>query len=144
MRIFVYKHNQYNKMNILEQLITQGYAQKDFDLLEGKLKFTLKSLSGKEQMAIEAWMKDVSGTPVFVVHNFTLRMLTFGLVSYQDNKFEGKSPQEKLEFVEALDTSVIDLITESQKKFYEDCKKAVNPDAIESLSKTQSQDSDSS
>ncbi len=130
-------------MEILEQLILNGTAQKDFDLLKGKIKFTLKSLSGKEQMAIEAWMKDVSGTPVFVVHNFTLRMLTFGLVSFQDNKFEGKSPQEKLEFVEALDTSVIDLITESQKNFYKDCKKAVNPDAIENLSQTPLVDSDS-
>jgi hypothetical protein len=131
-------------MEILEQLIINGVAEKDFDLLEGKLKFTLKSLSGKEQIAIEAWMKDVSGTPVYVVHNFTLRMLSFGLVSYQDNKFEGKSPQEKLEFIELLDTSLIDLLTETQKSFYEQCKNAVNADAVENLSETPSQDSDSS
>jgi hypothetical protein len=131
-------------MEILEQLIVNGVAEKDFELLEGKLKFTLKSLSGKEQLAIEAWMKDITGTPVFVVHSFTLRMLAFGLVSYKDTKFNGKNPQEKLEFIEGLDTSIIDLITENQKEFYEQCKKALNPDAIENLSETPSQDSGSS
>jgi hypothetical protein len=121
-----------------------GTAEKSIDLLEGKIKFTLKSLSGKEQIGIEKWMQDVTGTPVYVVHNFTLRMLSFGLVSYQDNKFIDKSPQEKLEFIQSLDTSVIDLITEKQKEFYEECKKAVNPDAIENLSQTPLVDSDSS
>jgi len=125
-------------MKILEQLILNGVAQKDFDLLEGKLKFTVKSLSGKEQLSIEKWMQDVKGTPVFVVHNFTLRMLAYGLVSYQDNKFVDKSPEEKLSFIEKLDTTIIDLITNSQKEFYEQCKKALNPDDLENLSKTPS------
>jgi endonuclease III-like uncharacterized protein len=125
-------------MKILEQLILNGVAQKDFDLLESKLKFTIKSLSGKEQLSIEKWMQDVSGTPVFVVHNFTLRMLAYGLVSYQDNKFIDKSPEEKLKFVEELDTTIIDLITESQKDFYEQCKKSLNPDELELLLKTPS------
>lgn len=125
-------------MEILEQLILNGVAQKDFDLLEGKLKFTIKSLSGKEQLAIEKSMQNITGTPVFVVHNFTLRMLSYGLVSYQDNKFVDKSPEEKFNFIEKLDTVIIDLITETQKTFYEDCKKAMNPDAIENLSETPS------
>lgn len=125
-------------MKILEQLILNGVAQKDFDLLESKLRFTIKSLSGKEQLSIEKWMQDVTGTPVFVVHNFTLRMLAYGLVSYQDNKFIDKSPEEKLKFVEELDTTIIDLITESQKDFYEQCKKSLNPDELELLLKTPS------
>lgn len=125
-------------MEILEQLILNGVAQRDFDLLESKLKFTLKTLSGKEQLSIEKWMQDVTGTPVFVVHNFTLRMLAYGLVSYQDNKFKDKSPEEKLEFIEKLDTSIIDLITEHQKEFFEQCKKVLNPEALENLSQTPS------
>lgn len=128
-------------MEILEQLILNGVAQKDFDLLDGKLKFSVKSLSGKEQIGIEKWMQDISGTPVYVIHNFTLRMLAFGLVSYQDTKFNDKNPQEKLEFIQDLDTSIIDLITESQKEFYEQCKKSLNPDALESLSEIPSQES---
>ena len=125
-------------MEILEQLILNGVAQRDFDLLESKLKFTLKTLSGKEQLSIEKWMQDVTGTPVFVVHNFTLRMLAYGLVSYQDNKFKDKSPEEKVEFIEKLDTSIIDLITEHQKEFFEQCKKVLNPEALENLSQTPS------
>jgi hypothetical protein len=129
-------------MEILEQLILNGVAQKDLDLLKGKLKFTLKTLSGKEQLIIEKWMQDVTGTPVFVVHNFTLRMLAYGLVSYQDNKFKDKSPEEKLEFIENLDTTIIDLIAESQKDFYKQCKDSVNPEELENLPETQSADSD--
>jgi hypothetical protein len=143
MCIFSHNLNQENIMEILEQLILNGVAQKDFDLLEGKLQFTIKSLSGKEQLAIEAWMSDVTGTPVFVVHNFTLRMLAFGLVSYKDNKFKDENPQKKLEFVEGLDTSIIDLLTEHQKDFYALCKKALNPDELENLSETPSADSGS-
>ncbi len=131
-------------MEILEQLILNGVAQKDFDLLKGKLKFTLKTLSGKEQLNIEKWMEDITGTPVFVVHNFTLRMLAYGLVSYKDTKFKDKSPEEKLSFIEELDTTIIDLITEHQKKFYEQCKKSLNPDELENLSQTPSADSASS
>ncbi len=131
-------------MNLLEQLILNGVAQEDFDLLEGKLKFTLKTLSGKEQLSIEKWMEDVKGTPVFVVHNFTLRMLSYSLVSYQDNKFKGKSLEEKLEFIENLDTTIIDLVAETQKDFFKRCKDSVNPKELENLSETQSADSDSS
>ena len=131
-------------MELLEQLILNGVAQKDFDLLESKLKFTVKSLSGKEQLNIEKWMEDVKGTPVFVVHNFTLRMLAFGLVSYQDNKFKDKSPEEKLGFIENLDTTIIDLLAETQKDFYKQCKDSVNPKELENLLPTQSADSDSS
>jgi hypothetical protein len=131
-------------MEILEQLILNGVAQKDFDLLESKLKFTLKTLSGKEQLTIEKWMEDIKGTPVFVVHNFTLRMLSYGLVSYQDNKFKDKSPEEKLEFIENLDTTIIDLIAESQKDFYKQCKDSVNPKELENLPETPLADSASS
>jgi hypothetical protein len=128
-------------MEILEQLIINGVAKKDFSLLEDKLKFTLKTLSGKEQLNIEEWMQDIKGTPVFVVHSFTLRMLAYGLVSYQDNKFKDKSPAERLEFIEKLDTTILDLITESQKEFYESCKKLLNPDELENLSPTPSAES---
>ncbi len=130
-------------MELLEQLILNGVAQKDFDLLEGKLKFTLKTLNGKEQLNIEKWMQDVTGTPVFVVHNFTLRMLAYGLVSYQDTKFKDKSPEEKLESIENLDTTIIDLLAEAQKDFYKQCKDSVNPEELENLSETQSANSDS-
>jgi hypothetical protein len=131
-------------MEILEQLILNGVAQEDFDLLESKLKFTLKTLSGKEQLNIEKWMQDITGTPVFIVHNFTLRMLAYGLVSYQDTKFKGKSPEEKLEFIENLDTTIIDLLAETQKDFFKRCKDSVNPEELENLSETQSANSDSS
>ena len=118
-------------MDLLEQLIVNGVAKKDFDLLGGKLKFSLKTLSGKEQMAIEKSMEDVKGTPVFVVHEFSLRMLSYGLLSYQDTKFESKNPEERLQFLENMDTTILDLMVQTQKNFYEDAKKAVNPDSLE-------------
>ncbi|KYK22759.1 hypothetical protein AYK24_00595 [Thermoplasmatales archaeon SG8-52-4] len=128
-------------MEILEQLILNGFATKDFDLLDGKIKFSLKTLAGKEQMAIEKWMENINGTPMYVVHNFSLRMLAYGLLSYQDNKFEKKSPEEKLEFIENLDTTILDLMVNTQKKFYEEAKNTINPDELENLSETPSADS---
>lgn len=130
-------------MDLLEQLILNGVAKKDFELLEGKIKFSLKTLSGKEQMSIEKWMEDIKGTPVYVVHNFSLRMLAYGLLSYQDTKFEKESPEKKLEFLENQDTAILDIMIETQKKFYEETKKAINPGELENLSETPSADSDS-
>jgi len=130
-------------MDILEQLIVNGFAKKDFTLLKGKLKFTIKTLSGKEQLSIEDWMKDIKGTPAFIVHNFTLRMLTVGLLSYQDTTLKGQNPEQIFGFVEQLDTTILDRLTASQKDFYAECNKLANLDEIENLSPAPSVDSDS-
>jgi hypothetical protein len=39
-------------MDLLEQLILEGNATKEFVKLDGKLKFTLRTLTGKQQLEI--------------------------------------------------------------------------------------------
>lgn len=129
--------------NILEQLILNGFAKKDFETFDGKLKYSLKTLNGGEQLEIEDSMADIKGTPAFIVHNFNLRMLAYSLISYQDKQFEKISPEKKFEFVKVLDTAILDSMSNNMKDFYQECKKLSTPEGIADLSKTPSADFDS-
>lgn len=129
-------------MDLLEQLIFDGYATKDFEKSNGKIKFTLKTLNAQEQIELEASMSEVKkGTRNEVIHIYSLRLLTFALVRYQDKELADESKDEIYKKLEKLSTIVIDIMLDSNKDFTQECKDLVSGEELENLSQTPSTDS---
>ncbi len=128
-------------MDLLEQLVFNGTAEKEFEILDGKVKFKLKTLTGKDQMEVESVMKsDENNSPAYVVHKYSLEMLSRSLVSYGDADFSDKNTEDIIKFLLTLSTSILDAMLEIHNNFLKECKKIVSPENITNLSETPSTD----
>jgi hypothetical protein len=130
-------------MDLLEQLVFNGVATKKYSKLDDKLEFTLRTLKGGEQLDIEKDMRDIEGTPSFIVHSYSLKMLSRCLLQYQSNNFKDKSPEEVQEFLETLSTQILDLLIDTNSEFQAECQKLVKPENLENLSQTPSLEEES-
>ena len=129
-------------MTLLEQLIFDGTATKEFKLFKGKLAFELKTLTGGDQLSIEKDLNDVEGTPAFIMHGYSIKMLGASLVSYGKDSFKDKNIDEKVEFLLTLSTPILDGMVDMHSKFLKECKELINVEEISHLSKTPSTDID--
>ncbi len=125
-------------MDILEQLVFDGTAKKDFKKFEGKLKFTLRTLTGGEQMDIESFMADVKGTPSFIVHTYSMQMLARCLVTYQDNNISEQSIENKVDYIKNFSTTILDMLIDTHADFQKECELLIKPEKLENLSQTPS------
>jgi hypothetical protein len=132
--------------NLLEQLVFNDFATKDFEKAKGNLKFTLKTLSGEEQLELEKFMRDIKGTPKEIMHTYSLRLLCYALVKFQNKDFTKKSKEEIYSFLQKRNTNTLDLLLDSNKAFARECKALLNGEEFEDFSQTPStqEDSDSS
>ena len=73
---------------ILDQLFNAGSATIEFDVLPNKIKATLRNLNASDQIEIENYMNTVEGSAAFVLHTYTLQVLSYTTVKYGKTKFE--------------------------------------------------------
>lgn len=117
---------------ILEELFDNGYATREVDVLEGKLKAKVRSLSAKAQLEIEASMgKDTTKTTpaAYVIHTYSLKLLSKTLISYGTKIFD--DPAETVVFLENLTNSIIDKLVKAQNTLEKDIRKALKMENIE-------------
>lgn len=117
---------------ILEEIFDKGYATKTIDIIEGKIKATISTLSAKDQLEIEEYMnKDrVKNNPAaYVVHLYSLKLLSKTLKSYGNKTFANSD--EAYEFLGNLVGSIVDKLTKAQNALEKDVRKALNSETIE-------------
>ena len=117
---------------ILEELFDKGYATREISLIGDKLKANLRSLSGKDQLEIEADMgKDkVQNNPAaYVIHNYGLKLLSKTVTNYGDKEF--KSSKEAIEFLKELTSSLLDKLVKAQNALEKDVREALKLENVE-------------
>lgn len=117
---------------ILEELFDKGYATRKIELIKDKLSVVLRSLSGKDQLAIEADMgrdKTKNSPAAYIIHSYSLKLLSKTTVSYGDKLF--KNSDEASEFLENLSNSIIDKLVKAQNALEKDVRKSLDMESIE-------------
>jgi len=116
-------------MNFLEQVFENGYATKEVELANGKIKVSLQNLSAKDQLIIEDSMSDVTGSSAFVLHTYSLMLLSFTVKKY--NKHSFKSTDEAKDFLENQPSFVLDKLTKEHSEFEKELGEAITGEEIE-------------
>jgi hypothetical protein len=119
-------------VRILEELFDKGFATRDIPILGDKLKATVRSLSGKDQLEIESKMgKDQTknNPAAFIIHTYSLELLCKTVVSYGKTTFENSENARK--FLENLTNSIIDKLVKAQNALEKDIRVALELDSIE-------------
>jgi hypothetical protein len=117
---------------ILEELFDKGYATRKVELIKDKLNVVLRSLSGKDQLEIESDMgkeKLKSSPAAYVIHNYSLKLLSKTVVSYGSTSF--KNSDEAWSFLENLTSAIIDKLTKAQNTLEKDVRSALNIESVE-------------
>lgn len=117
---------------ILEELFDKGYATREIEVLEGKLKAVVRSLSAKDQLEIEETMgrdKTKNNPAAFVIHTYSMKLLSKTLLSYGSKEF--KDSKETYKFLENLTNAIIDKLVKSQNALEKDIRKAIQLENVE-------------
>ena len=103
------------KKKLMEDLFFNGFATLEIVLLDGKVTATLKNLAAKDQLAIENSLSELKGSTAFVLHSYSMQLLSKTLIGY--NKQEFKDSVEARGFLENLPGAVIDYLVKKQTEF---------------------------
>jgi hypothetical protein len=98
----------------LENLIFTFTTNYEFKLF-GKVDVALSTLNNQDQLLVEAEMKDIKGTPAFVVHTYQVKILTHTLKQYADTKFISAGQVQT--FITKMPSTVLDIILAHQNEF---------------------------
>ena len=104
---------------LVEQLIMTGTATKQAKILGGKAEIQIASLTTGDQLGVEAEMRTIEGTPAFMVHSYSLKLISHVLKVFT---FNGKSQtfkdsNEAYAFVLSRPSAVVDAIIGEHTKF---------------------------
>lgn len=104
---------------LAEQLLLEGVAKKSCKVLGGKAEIILSSLTTGDQLQVESEMRTVEGTPAFMVHTYSLKLVSQVLKAFTANgkTFEFASASEAHSFVMSRPAAVVDAIIGEHTKF---------------------------
>ncbi len=117
---------------ILEELFDKNYATRIIPVLGDKLSAKVRSLAGKDQLEIESSMgkdKTKNNPAAFIIHSYSILLLSKTLVSYGKKEFENST--ETYKFIENLTNSLIDKLVKAQNALEKDIRSALEMDSIE-------------
>ena len=103
------------KQKLMEDLFFNGFATLKIDLLDGKLSAVVRNLAAKDQLAIENSLSELKGSTAFVLHSYSMNLLSKTLKSYGKQEF--KDSVEARGFLENLPGAVIDHLVKKQTMF---------------------------
>ena len=132
------------QLALLDQLMTKGFAEETVTLLDGTLMVTLRTLPTESQLAVESSMKDVEGTPLFAVHTYSLRLLSYSIMSvtYKGKTYTFKTPADAESFIRSKPAILVDTLIAEHGKIEKAVTELIKgPDTVENFSKTPLADS---
>lgn len=104
---------------LIEQLLITGVASKQVKILGGKAEISLTSLTTGDQLRVESEMRSIEGTPAFMVHTYSLKLVSQILKSFTSGgkQIDFKTAQEAYDFIISRPSSVVDAIIGEHTKF---------------------------
>ncbi len=117
---------------ILEQLFDNDYVEDNFEIANGKISFTLRTLSAEDYAEIDQKLKNLKGTQLFVLQSLALERLSKAIKKFVGkNTLDCSSPTIVKDYLKKLPVAVIDVLIKMQANFEKEVKEAINPEAIE-------------
>lgn len=113
---------------ILDEVFQNGYATIEFDIIPNKLKATLRTLRSKEQMLVDQYLGTAEGSSSFLLHTYTLKVLSYTLEAYGEKTF--KDSQEVENFLADQSNIVIDKLIKIQNSFEKQVKEVLQFEKI--------------
>jgi hypothetical protein len=101
--------------SILTQLFEGNEAKKDIEVLPGKIKATIANLNARDQLDIEAEMSATDGSNAYILHLYSLKLLSKTVREYNGQTFENAKACER--FLEKLPSMVLDKMVKEQNVF---------------------------
>ena len=100
---------------ILLQLFEGNEAKHSVDVLPGKVKAVISNLNAKDQLDIEAEMSATDGSNAYILHLYSLKLLSKTIIEYNGQSFENSKECER--FLEKLPSMVLDKLVKLQNDF---------------------------
>jgi hypothetical protein len=121
------------ELNYLDQLVDFGYAEKTTKILNDKVTMKLRSLGAEDQLLLESIMTGVQGSAAYVVHTYTIQLLSYVLKEYSTAKKAEvfKTSEEAKTFMKTQASVIIDAILSEYNKFVNEIKTQVTPENID-------------
>lgn len=120
-----------DKTKLLEDLFEHGFATRVVDIIPNKLSATVRTLNANDQLQLENSMKDVDGSYAYLIHTYSLRLLSYTITKYGENEF--KSIAEATKFFEAqgLSSVLVEKLVKEQQKLEKDTRASLNLEEVE-------------
>lgn len=122
------------QMALLDQMLVQGYATKNVPILGGKAEVMFTSMTAGNQLEVEAYMKNIEGAPAFVVHSYSIKLLSQVLKKYHiigKDPIIFKTPEEAESFLKTRPSTVVDSIIFAQGTFEKELKQLAGAENLE-------------
>ena len=103
------------KAMILDQLFEGNEAIRVVDVLPGKVKATIANLNARDQLDIEAEMSATDGSNAYILHLYSLKLLSRTIREYNGKSFDNGKECEA--FLEKLPSMVLDKLVKEQNNF---------------------------
>ena len=100
---------------ILTQLFEGNETTREVDVLPGKIKATSATLNARDQLDIESEMSSTDGSNAYILHLYSLKLLSKTVREYNGKTFENTKACEK--FLEKLPSMVLDKMVKEQNNF---------------------------
>lgn len=113
---------------ILDQLFEHGYATTEFEVIPKRVKAVMRSLGVDHQLELEKFMSDVKGSPAYVLHTYSKKLMEVTLVKYKDEEMKPKEVQAVLG---KLSGSLLHKMVTAQNYFERQVRKATEVDEID-------------
>jgi hypothetical protein len=117
---------------MLDELIVKGYTEKETTILDGNVIVVFRSLTTEDQLSVEREMKSIEGTPLFTVHSFSVKILSYVLRSYKAGSlvFTNKNAAETEAFIKTRATVVTDALVTAHSEFEKELKEMTSVEVI--------------
>lgn len=113
---------------ILDQLFEVGYATTEFEIIPKRANAVVRSLGADHQLELEKFMSDVKGSPAYVLHTYSKKLMVYTLVEYKDEKMTPKNVEAVLG---KLSGSLLHKMVTGQNYFERQVRKATEVDEID-------------
>jgi len=121
-----------NNENLLNQIITQNYAEAEVELAGGKIKAKLRTLQVGDQLDIEDTMSSIKDkSQLFILHHYSMLLLSRSLVEYNGKKFDPSTHELTYQFLEKLPSAIIDILVKEREDFQKIVMKLLVPEELE-------------
>jgi hypothetical protein len=119
--------------NYLEQLVDLGYAEKTLKTLKDKVTIKLRTLGAEDQLSLEQGMGMLTGSAAYVVHTYSIKLLSFVLKEYKTDKIDKifKTNIEAEEFLKPKASIIIDALVKEHEVFTKELKEITTVEKID-------------
>jgi len=105
------------KERFVEDLVLTGGTTYEKTVFNDKLKLKFRTLSGNEQLEIEQELTNPDSSTAYILHNYSLHLISYSLLTYGDKDISKMNAKERLEFVKALSNPMIDILIGTYNEF---------------------------